>query len=1428
MKGFTFENFHIKRFTAMLLCLFMVIGCMPFCVLAASETTTKTVYKLVDTVSPTKNYLIVNSNSAGVAQALCYDNGSVGTETVTITAGDSMLYIETVSENAVHKYTNQETLQSVSANLNNTYLRGNSRDGTIYYDRSEAEWSYTDGCYLTYGSRTTRYLVYNDGWCISTIAENVYLYEETEITVTDSGDTTVDDYPVYPNEGAIRYNKTALGKEWAETAVAEVELSMTGVPYSTNNEIDVVIMLDMSGSMDDGDRLKATQDATITLIDELVKDEYGNFTNNKIAVYYFRGHDNEECAPVSSKIVGLQRITKDNYTTLINAIKALVPDDGTPYNLAMKKVYDLLETSEKPESKQYCVFLSDGAASKLEVIAEAGDSQQGHYTKNDAGYSSSRTVSGMFSFTGSGDNASTTKSQYYRSEYYSTELKTAGVTMYTVGLLINQKNSNWSSSLTSKQCHIAAQYILGEMSSGSDYFYECTDAKTVTDDMKAVFKNIGTAIREAATETVVTDQISTYYDLYTHGNNHSQKNTDANDDVVLNPEDVPITITEYQLDDQRERIYDTSNPLTAPKEVVKVIYNTTTSEYDVYYEGIKGTSQGVVNNLLTIPKKDGTGNWFVYDTVNKSFTWNIGTVHPVEYALSYHVILKTEKYNSTQSYPTNTEAKINYINHRGNPCEVLYPVPELPWRGAQVSYMFYLVNNEGNPVNLHGIEVPFKEAHHVTDPVHYEHYWDVDGEHMEASQLARTLLPRVYSLYDESVGYTIDVKKDGSDNYFQVTSTSTVPPAKYTTYVFNTFAKTHLIEDYAIHYENDYPDLNFENTTVAFAVVWNANLVSDSVVIDYGQPVSVDVTKNDLVNSGIEGLLSTAPSGVAENSGHITESLTTLDEVTTDYGVFTIDGTKIKYTPRSMKMNTTDVVYYVSTVNYIDSNNQEVNVKLYSSLTVIPATAIYYEAEDFVTSEGWESVTSLRSDADKAQDADRPGLLAGYDDSNNNYGYDSHYTEYLEFSADAAKKVTVSSVAPATAEFTFTGTGFDIISLTSGQTGTIVVQIDEGTDTAENLLVDTYYGYTYDAETDTWTASQAADTLYQVPVIKWSGAYGTHTVKITASYAELFDHGQYGEEKYDFYLDAIRIYDPTGVVDQYNYSSPVYEAYFVDGEANPQFIELRDKLIAEGEFIDGESTVAEGAVFIDGKGSIASVADYENYGPNNEVYLTNGQSVAFKVGEITQLSGQRKVQLAMKSANAKPVTVRISNPGGESIERTIATASDLYYDITRFASNVDKVVIVTNVSDSILSITNIKVTNNMKEATTALVSLYMDTAGVESVLYCLNNPLVFAPEHFDLHITAGNLKVGQKVKAVATTSADVAYVVMNGETVTKYRINPKTGLRTWTLQLTAEKAGEMTVTAFAYNEDGVASAIAEDSIIVSAKHNNQPQGGKKH
>ena len=280
----------------------------------------------------------------------------------------------------------------------------------------------------------------------------------------------------------------------------------------------------------------------------------------------------------------------------------------------------------------------------------------------------------------------------------------------------------------------------------------------------------------------------------------------------------------------------------------------------------------------------------------------------------------------------------------------------------------------------------------------------------------------------------------------------------------------------------------------------------------------------------------------------------------------------------------------------------------------------------------------------------------------------------------------------------------------------------------------------YDAAAGKWIGysipSTDSDTLYQVPVMKVDmGTYSRYKVTINVSWAFWLDHGQNGGNgSYNFYLDAIRIYNPAddGVKTDENGNvtdTTIRDAYEADGEADPVYCELRDLLIQANTFDQlGNDEIVAGAIFIDGNTALSgeeggsygsvqeenktfAVSEYINYGPNNELYLAPNQGVTFTLGSVA--AGDR-VHIAMKSVgdfggqndgigdNEGGVSLEIFGVdadgkevylNGQSRERkTLNTATDLYYDITELAGTT---VVIRNVgSAGIASITNIKTTNN--------------------------------------------------------------------------------------------------------------------------------------
>ena len=569
--------------------------------------------------------------------------------------------------------------------------------------------------------------------------------------------------------------------------------------------------------------------------------------------------------------------------------------------------------------------------------------------------------------------------------------------------------------------------------------------------------------------------------------------------------------------------------------------------------------------------------------------------------------------------------------------------------------------------------------------------------------------------------------------------------------------------------------------------------VNDTVVIDYGKPVDIHVLTNEVMTIANATLI-----GIGPLFDHVENVYGYEDEPDSDYvqtvgevysvlnggtAVMLADGEVpsgvVRYTLGSMSMTKEAAFSYV--VKYTnsttkDANGNEVNEYFYyyADVTIIPATTIYYE-DDFqinttngiqygvydatsnesLTSGGWTN-PSDGTNISMIQNEDRPGAaLETAIDKDNVYGYDSHYTTGLQYSLGNAKMVTVDASKYATATFSFYGTGFDVISMTSANTGTIGVIVSKYSDdgssltVVENYLVDTYYGYKF--EGGKWVVdTESTDALYQVPVIKVNckDGYGHYQVKIVVTYADFFNHK--GDSSYDFYLDAIRIYDPandgTG-------NTVIQDAYTDDGEGWPSYSELRNMLINLDTFNStGDTDTINGVVFIDGIPALnnttadkntsvrdenkneldktAEIKTYMNFGPNNELYLAKGQAVAFTLNNPTTLAS---VQIAMKSVGSSSVPVKISYYDATTKtlvkfkefakttdkDESIATATDLYYDISDLAG---KTVVIQNTSTTdgpILSITNIKTTYTEQPSGTFRL-LRTTPAEAESMLAALN------------------------------------------------------------------------------------------------------------
>lgn len=577
---------------------------------------------------------------------------------------------------------------------------------------------------------------------------------------------------------------------------------------------------------------------------------------------------------------------------------------------------------------------------------------------------------------------------------------------------------------------------------------------------------------------------------------------------------------------------------------------------------------------------------------------------------------------------------------------------------------------------------------------------------------------------------------------------------------------------------------------------YNAKDTGRTYVVDFGLPLE------------IKGIFDT---GAAKNIGEVSlspkneQKYGTIDPKFNGYDTVLIYTLKANTTINEPETITLDVVYKIGNSN----------IKLEKTLTIIPASNVYYEDSLAAFTNGKGAASGAKwsivdKDGNETTEGSAPIQELEQLGSSGVYGYDKAYKDSSMLSMGTAHKVTVtanmantdawkaqSGSAWPTAQFTFKGTGFDIISLTNNKSGAIFVDVYKVGEEKPtySYIVDNYYGYNYNKETGKWDVvnSDTENALYQIPVMKVTGLdYGEYNAVVTVFYDGLFN--QTGDSQYSFWLDAVRIYDPMGV-DRTEYKD--------DHEGYPQYIKLRDTL--------AKSTIGT-TLFIDGKDS-ATIAEYANYGPNNEVYLMNGQAITFK---IPQNANVDSIQIGAKAPDGKSAQMAVN----EDAPVELSTATEMYYKINVNVSTADQTVVIANKGGTgILSLTNLKITFKNKPTDkitlTALNNQEQENA-VSLVRALFTAPVAtFSPETFEADWGRA-VRAGKRATLTVKTSADVESITVDGQSITSYTTRTqRTGWGWWSPKVTYH-VFTYTITAPAQTTDYAVCAVNAEGTASEA------------
>lgn len=578
-------------------------------------------------------------------------------------------------------------------------------------------------------------------------------------------------------------------------------------------------------------------------------------------------------------------------------------------------------------------------------------------------------------------------------------------------------------------------------------------------------------------------------------------------------------------------------------------------------------------------------------------------------------------------------------------------------------------------------------------------------------------------------------------------------------------------------------------------------------------------THNFVVDFGVPLHLEPSDIGIGETSGTQkwdTAELTAGNKLI--YGTVDIAaGEGLTYTP-------TSVMKGVETIGITLSESNSTAKPATHFIYLYPATNVLYE-EDVITNpagSGWTTVTSVFTPATDVEGNEITTQSAEKLGNENLHGYDVYYSENTEFSGGSAYMATLDASKTATEygkplTFEFTGNGFDLISECGPQTGALLVRVYKDGVLNHGFFVDTYF-----TGDNIGIINSAADNNgvldYQVPVVRDINlTHGTYKVEVygymvnrsTTSTASLYsvDSAEtYLEQALkdlglddDASLYEVSFMDENSVLNdnavasdvvrsgvsvqsmadevmaatdntQYVYVDGIRVYHTIDAAAEPEYT-ASEQDVTYYDIYDiakkSGMTIGSYLVYVEGEGNRATLENYHNKGPQNEIYLTSGNTLAFKLDGYTenqinlksiQISARAVTEEAAFVDNGKPIPIATNTEMYYSVQLLTTSDTKEYYLSIKCQKNTDG-------TNSMLSIGAIKLPNGVTiaEATESVKADVLRRAKAQ-------DSDEFIPSSFTVNV-AESVKAGKRFYLGAQTSIDVDKLIVEYQGV-EYEITP--------------------------------------------------------
>ena len=626
-------------------------------------------------------------------------------------------------------------------------------------------------------------------------------------------------------------------------------------------------------------------------------------------------------------------------------------------------------------------------------------------------------------------------------------------------------------------------------------------------------------------------------------------------------------------------------------------------------------------------------------------------------------------------------------------------------------------------------------------------------------------------------------------------------------------------------YRYDGAEISTDGKTLTLYFALDNNKLDNWYVLDFGLPIEIPVS--DLViNSDSVTAISVKGTQLSDNP------------VTTDHGELTYDATRkvITYTPTTTWAGSSAASVSFN-LQYADGQN------IRKGIGVIPASNILYE-ENFLTQAEDTNANRLPWALDTAGSLGSMKQATHKNDVEAIFGYDDAYKNST--GSNGAWKVSnlskESSVSkPLTAEFY--GNALDVIGTCDANTAMlmmIISNVDNPSAAKKPVLVDTRYnGGTLNqvpfahVELESDAHYSVNIRAYYAPAIAASNTNTATTFGAVSAISDFALSGNYADQAvwnqmaHDLAEDGLSLDDvefvrfadtPAAQTD----SLAVYaNLYSVQQPARPEGTNLAidafrvyrssDSNDAIGEkYIASEQNIAYNNIINVVEGKIVAftegdpkkqiqIEDYEAAGgPQNEIYLTGGQSVAFTVE-----NAGKTIQVSLRAVTDAPAKWATSANGGTLTE--INTNTEMYYTVTKDSNGN---FVIANRGDALLAIGNVKLRSGAKTMSASEIDEDALRASLCAALgLSAEQPQDFQPKTFTARATTLPMLRNKRVSVLITISNDVSYVTVNGVKYTPSRYYAS-WQKTRLIQFgeTLGKYESKTYTIIAYDANGVASA----------------------